>query len=65
MKKVVLVQPYYENICALLDLNAPERIEYVKDRVRHDHRYAIDSGKIREKLGWAPRFEFHQGIAIL
>jgi len=30
------------------------RIEYVKDRPGHDRRYAVDSSKIREELGWRP-----------
>lgn len=32
-----------------------EMIERVKDRPGHDLRYAIDSGKARRELGWAPR----------
>ena len=33
----------------------PEMIERVQDRPGHDRRYAIDSSKIREELGWQPR----------
>lgn len=29
-------------------------ISYVKDRLGHDRRYAIDSAKIRSELGWKP-----------
>jgi len=29
-------------------------IEYVKDRLGHDRRYAIDAGKIHRELGWQP-----------
>lgn len=37
--------------------------EHVKDRAGHDQRYAIDSTKLREKLGWKPKFtDFHAGI---
>ncbi|MGB8930219.1 MAG: dTDP-glucose 4,6-dehydratase [Anaeromyxobacteraceae bacterium] len=38
-------------------------IKYVKDRPGHDRRYAIDSTKAREKLGWAPRHEFEDALA--
>jgi len=37
-------------------------IEYVKDRPGHDRRYAIDSSKIQNELGWKPEFEFEQAI---
>ena len=37
-------------------------IEYVKDRPGHDRRYAIDSSKIQNSLGWKPTFEFEQAI---
>lgn len=31
-----------------------EMVQYVKDRLGHDRRYAIDSTKIRHELGWQP-----------
>jgi dTDP-glucose 4,6-dehydratase len=34
---------------------SPERIESVPDRPGHDLRYAVDTRKIRERLGWRPR----------
>ena len=37
--------------------------EHVNDRPGHDMRYAIDSTKLREELGWAPRFsDFESGL---
>src|SRR5512138_615242 len=38
-------------------------IQYVKDRPGHDRRYAIDSRKAREKLGWTPRHAFEDALA--
>lgn len=36
----------------------------VKDRTGHDLRYAIDSSKLREELGWKPQFtDFKVGLA--
>jgi dTDP-glucose 4,6-dehydratase len=37
-------------------------IEYVKDRPGHDRRYAIDSSKIQNELGWTPAFTFESAI---
>lgn len=44
-------------------LDKPELlIERVKDRPGHDRRYAIDSNKIMDKLGWQPSVTFEQGL---
>ena len=44
-------------------LGKPESlIKYVKDRLGHDRRYAIDAGKIKSDLGWEPKYTFEQGI---
>lgn len=37
-------------------------ITYVKDRAGHDMRYAIDSTKISNELGWKPSLQFEEGI---
>lgn len=37
-------------------------ITYVKDRAGHDMRYAIDSSKIQQELGWEPSLEFEVGL---
>ncbi|WP_442599223.1 dTDP-glucose 4,6-dehydratase [Neobacillus sp. D3-1R] len=37
-------------------------ITFVNDRLGHDFRYAIDSSKIQNELGWKPRYTFEQGI---
>jgi dTDP-glucose 4,6-dehydratase len=44
-------------------LGKPESlITYVKDRLGHDRRYAIDSTKIQTELGWEPKYTFETGI---
>ncbi|MBD5344590.1 MAG: dTDP-glucose 4,6-dehydratase [Bacteroides sp.] len=37
-------------------------IRYVTDRPGHDSRYAIDSRKLRDELGWEPSLQFEEGI---
>ena len=39
-----------------------ELITFVKDRLGHDRRYAIDAAKIATQLGWTPRYTFEEGI---
>ena len=39
-------------------------ITYVKDRAGHDLRYAIDSSKLKDELGWEPSLQFEEGIEI-
>ena len=59
-----------EIICDLIDdlpamTGKPSRaklITYVKDRPGHDRRYAIDSTKLKEDLGWIPEESFQTGI---
>ncbi|MEQ1861221.1 MAG: dTDP-glucose 4,6-dehydratase [Chthoniobacteraceae bacterium] len=47
----------------LASLGKPESlITYVTDRLGHDWRYAIDSGKAQRELGWKPRHRPEQGI---
>lgn len=41
-----------------------ESIEYVKDRLGHDRRYAISNDKITSQLGWAPSITFEEGIKL-
>lgn len=37
-------------------------ITYVPDRAGHDLRYAIDSTKLKNELGWEPSLQFEEGI---
>ena len=37
-------------------------IRFVRDRAGHDLRYAIDSSKLQNELGWSPEVDFQEGI---
>lgn len=37
-------------------------ITYVTDRPGHDARYAIDSSRLQDELGWRPSLQFEEGI---
>jgi len=39
-----------------------DRIEFVKDRPGHDTRYAIDSSRLQNELGWKPEVNFEEGF---
>lgn len=42
----------------------PQAYDHVNDRPGHDLRYAIDWSKLRDELGWEPRFrDFRSGLA--
>ena len=56
-------------LCQIMDnkLGRPEGtsaklITYVKDRAGHDLRYAIDSSKLQNELGWKPSLQFSEGL---
>jgi dTDP-glucose 4,6-dehydratase len=38
-------------------------VRQVADRKGHDLRYAVDDGKIRTELGYAPRWSLDRGLA--
>ena len=40
------------------------KINFVKDRPGHDIRYALNSNKIKKKLGWWPKTNFSKGIKL-
>jgi len=58
-------------LCKLLDKKlhrmegtSQKLISFVKDRPGHDKRYAIDTSKIKNDLGWKPSVSFEQGLEI-
>lgn len=58
-----------KTICSILDQKQPrtngkyeDLIVFTKDRVGHDFRYAIDSSKLQNELGWEPEKDFYAKI---
>ena len=58
-----------EAVCGLLDELHPratgryrDLVTHVKDRPGHDRRYAMDTTKIRRRLGWQPAESFATGL---
>lgn len=47
----------------LKTLGRPESLlKFINDRLAHDRRYAVDSGKLRSELGWRPSYQFDYGL---
>lgn len=53
-----------KTILKILD-KKEDQIEFVKDRLGHDWRYAIDNSKIQNELGWYPKVNFESGLQNL
>ncbi len=58
-----------QDLCSVLDEMRPkasgryaEQIMFVKDRLGHDRRYAIDPTKLERELGWFPAQSFETGL---
>ena len=63
IQDLIKKNPEYQSILKtdLFNINY-NLIEYVKDRKGHDKRYAVDSTKIKNELGWYPETKFGNGI---
>jgi dTDP-glucose 4,6-dehydratase len=59
-----------ETLCAILDELKPksngksyfDQITFVKDRLGHDRRYAIDASKLERELNWRAQETFETGL---
>ena len=64
-KNIDLIQVIIETVDRLLGREkgtSKKLIRYVEDRAGHDLRYAIDSTKLKNELGWEPSLQFEEGI---
>ena len=53
-----------KNSKSLIKIGNKVKINFVKDRPGHDLRYALNSNKIKNKLGWYPKTNFENGIKL-
>jgi dTDP-glucose 4,6-dehydratase len=64
-KNIDLVKVMIKTVDRLLgreEGTSDKLITYVTDRAGHDLRYAIDSSKLKDELGWQPSLQFEEGI---
>ena len=64
-KNIDLIKVLIKTVDRLLgreEGSSEKLIEYVKDRSGHDLRYAIDSTKLKDELGWKPSIQFEEGV---
>ncbi len=72
IRQLMTEQPTYRQVLKKKEIGADgqiaidwlndDLITFVKDRLGHDQRYAIDPSKITRELGWAPKTSFEDGI---
>jgi dTDP-glucose 4,6-dehydratase len=64
-KNIDLIKVMIKTVDTLLgrkEGSSANLITYVTDRAGHDLRYAIDSTKLKNELGWEPSLQFEEGI---
>jgi dTDP-glucose 4,6-dehydratase len=64
-KNIDLIKVMIQTVDRLLgreEGTSDKLITYVTDRAGHDLRYAIDSTKLKDELGWEPSLQFEEGV---
>lgn len=66
IRNLDLVRTVFETVSQLKQSDArvafEDVVEFVEDRPGHDWRYAIDPSKMRDELGWSPKYSFETGL---
>tara|TARA_B100000242_G_C43043032_1_gene486712 strand:+ start:36 stop:1097 length:1062 start_codon:yes stop_codon:yes gene_type:complete len=65
-ENIELVRIICEELDNLIPNNKPhfDLIEFIEDRKGHDRRYSINAKKIKEELGWVPKFSFKKALNL-
>jgi len=64
MNNLEVTRELLKNSNKLIKIGNKVKINFVKDRPGHDIRYALNSNKIKRKLGWLPKTNFSKGIKL-
>jgi dTDP-glucose 4,6-dehydratase len=64
MNNLQVTKELLKNSKKIINLGNRVKIKFVKDRPGHDFRYALNSNKIKKKLGWQPKTNFSEGIKL-
>jgi len=64
MNNLQVTNELLKNSKKIISLGNKVKINFVKDRPGHDIRYALNSNKIKNKLGWKPKTNFSKGIKL-
>jgi len=62
-KETISIRDLVIKICKLLNVNFSDLVEESEERLGKDQSYKLDSGKIREELGWQDTIDIEEGIA--
>jgi dTDP-glucose 4,6-dehydratase len=64
LNNLQITKALLKNSKKIINIGKHVKIDFVKDRPGHDLRYALNSNKIRNKLGWYPKTNFKKGINL-
>ena len=64
MNNLQVTKELLKNSKKIISLGNKVEINFVKDRPGHDIRYALNSNKIKNEIGWKPKTNFSKGIKL-
>jgi dTDP-glucose 4,6-dehydratase len=64
MNNLQVTKEILKNSKKIISLGNKVEINFVKDRPGHDIRYALNSNKIKNEIGWKPKTNFSKGIKL-
>jgi dTDP-glucose 4,6-dehydratase len=60
--EIVTIRALVERICAKMGVDFAQHVEVAPERLGKDSAYQLDSGKLRQTLGWCDRIGLEQGL---